>query len=98
MPSQEELNRFIGNFTQLTGNATDIIHTNDRMNMKAYYEKLVDLSQNPDAPIKNETWADVVESHFQIEYWPFIQSNQTKTCVNAVMRTSPMNLFKLGAE
>jgi hypothetical protein len=34
--------------------------------MKAYYEKLVDLGQNPDAPIKNETWADVVESHFQI--------------------------------
>ena len=65
--------------------------------MKAYYEKLVDQSQNAAAPIKNETWADVVETQFEIQFWPFIQSNQTKTCVNAVMNTSPMNLFKLGA-
>jgi hypothetical protein len=44
--------------------APEIIHTNDRLNMKAYYEKLVDTSQIPDAPIKNETWADVVETQF----------------------------------
>lgn len=64
IPSQEELDRFIGNFTQLTGNATDLIHTNDRTNLKAYYEKLVDVSQNAEAPIRNETWADVVETQF----------------------------------
>ena len=97
IPSQEELNRFIGNFVTMAEKAPEIIHTNDRLNMKAYYEKLVDTSQIPDAPIKNETWADVVETQFQIEYWPFVQSNQTKTCVNAVMTTSPMNLFKVGA-
>ena len=36
--------------------------------MKAYYEKLVEDSQS----IGNETWADVVETQFQIDFWPFI--------------------------
>jgi hypothetical protein len=63
VPSQLELYRFIGNFTQLAGNATNILHTNDRKNMKAYYELLVDEENSiSDIKIANETWADVVET------------------------------------
>ena len=47
--------------------------------------------------VSNSTWAQTVESNFVIDFWPFIQSNQTKTCVNDVMKHSPTNLFKLGA-
>ena len=32
-----------------------------------------------------------------LDFWPFIQSNQTYTCVNEVMANSPRNLFKLSA-
>ena len=47
--------------------------------------------------VDNSTWADTVISNFEIKYWPFTRSNQTKTCVNVVMNESPANLFKLKA-
>lgn len=62
IPSQKVLNQYIGSFVQLAGNATGILHTNDRVNMKAYYEKLVDKNFNPEPKIQNETWAEVVET------------------------------------
>ena len=98
IPPQAVLNRFIQNYTQLVGNASGLIHTNDRYNWRAYNEKLVDIFYSPNAPISNETWADVVQSSFEIDFWPYIQSNQTYTCVNEVMAYSPRNLFKIGAE
>lgn len=91
------LDKYIASIVTLQTNAAGILHTNDRLNMKAYYEKLVAGEIEESLKVKNETWADVVETQFEIDFWPFIQSNQTKTCVNAVMATSPMNLFKLGA-
>lgn len=57
------------------------------------------LSEDRDMSKKvaNETWANTVQTNFQIQYWPFIQSNQTRTCVNNVINESPENLFKLSA-
>jgi hypothetical protein len=38
-----------------------------------------------------------VQTNFEIHNWPFIQSNQTYTCLNSVLNYSPMNLFKINA-
>jgi len=71
-----------------------ILHTNDRYNLEAQSSLLVSRY----GLVSNETWAATVDANFMIEFWPFIQSNQTKTCVNSVMLNSPNNLFKLGAK
>lgn len=70
----------------------DILHTNDRYNLKAQLELLV-----LDDKVGNDTWAELVDTNFKILNWPFIQSNQTKTCVDSVLSYSPANLFKLDA-
>ena len=78
--------------------AKDVLHTNDRYNLKAMLEKLVikeKADQLEPAPIDNSTWSEVVVTNFEIKNWPYIQSNQTYTCINAVLAYSPMNLFKL---
>ena len=61
----------------------DLIHTDDRLSLKALNEKVVAEG------FANETWSSVVERSFDIEYWPFIQSNQTRTCLNVVDANSP---------
>ena len=40
-------------------------------------------------------WRKNIDLNFQIDFWPYIRSNQTKTCVDIVMENSPMNLEKL---
>ena len=89
-PFQQQIDAYVTPFSQLIGNSTKILHTNDRLNLLAISEIVVmenDL-------VKNETWAEAVEANFEIQFWPYIQSNQTKTCVNEVMEISPINIFK----
>lgn len=93
-PSQTEVDKYISKAQIIINNSVGVLHTNDRLNLKAILEKLV---QSPKAPVKNQTWVSVVRSNFEIQFWPFIQSNQTYTCVNIVMELSPRNLFKLDA-
>ena len=40
-------------------------------------------------------WNNTATYSYQIEFWPYIQSNQTDSCVNIVMENSPNNLMKL---
>mgnify|MGYP000005612237 CR=1 FL=1 len=75
IPPQSVIDGYILNYTKLISEASGEIHTNDRYNWRAYNEKLVDIFYNPSAPITNDTWAGVVGSSFEIEYWPYIQSN-----------------------
>lgn len=92
-PTQTELDNYIGNYSVLIDASVDVLHTLDRHNLVAISEQVV-MANNLTT---NSTWASTVESHFTIEYWPFIQSNNTYTCVDSVMLNSPSNLYKLGA-
>ena len=57
------------------------MHTLDRENFLAMSELIV----QSDGLVSNQTWSEAVDSKFMIDFWPFVQSNQTKTCVNEVM-------------
>jgi hypothetical protein len=43
-----------------------------------------------------DTWALAVDSHFNLTYWPFVQSNLTNTCMQQVMAVSRANIDKSG--
>lgn len=92
-PDQKLLDRYIAAYSKILDQSNLVLHTNDRYNLKAQLEKLVLDGEI----VANETWAEVVQTNFEIHNWPFIQSNQTYTCLNSVLNYSPMNLFKLDA-
>ena len=61
-PFQKQIDAYVTPFSQLIGNSTKILHTNDRLNLLAISEIVVmenDL-------VKNETWAEAVEANFEI--------------------------------
>ena len=93
-PNQTVVDRYNTAYEEIIKAGIGVLHTNDRYNLKAQLEMLV---ISDDAPIANDTWAEVVQTNFEIHNWPYIQSNQTYTCINAVLNYSPMNLFKLDA-
>lgn len=94
-PDQTVLDAYIKSYKEIitAAQADNALHTDDRYNLRAIFTQLV---QNKGIA-KNETWAEVVESNFNINYWPQVQSNQTRTCVDIVVYDSPANLFKLGS-
>ena len=92
-PTQKEVDAYITNYNQLISKSVGVMHTHDRVSLDAMNEMLVGSGL-----VKNETWADAVRANFVIDFWPFIQSNQTYECVSIVMQNSPSNLFKLGAK
>jgi hypothetical protein len=47
------------------------MHTLDRKNFLAMSELIVSSNEL----VTNETWSIAVEAKFEIDYWPFIQSN-----------------------
>ena len=77
---------------------TGKLHTNDRNNFKAMSE-MVQKEREESDPTKSaklsELWKNNIEHNFEVEFWPFIRSNQTRTCVDIVMENSPLNLEKL---
>ena len=89
-PSQTVIDNYIKNYTYVVQNSTGLIHTEDRHFWQAIQETLGNK-------LSNDTWASTVQTKFLIDFWPFIQSNQTYTCVNAVTSESPRNLFKTAA-
>jgi hypothetical protein len=78
------------------------LHTNDRVNLAAMSELVSEASssaqtiEEKDSAAKIlEQWNNTATYAYQIEFWPYIQSNQTDSCVNIVMENSPTNLMKL---
>ena len=39
-------------------------------------------------------WQTAVESQFNITYWPYVQTNNTRPCLEEVMAISLTNLMK----
>jgi len=78
----------------IASKSVGVLHTNDRNNKVAQLEQLVVAEKL----ITNTTWAGNVVQFFEIENWPFIQSNQTRTCVNSILEYSPNNMFKLDSK
>jgi hypothetical protein len=78
------------------------LHTNDRVNLAAMSELVSEASssaqtiEEKDSAAKIlEQWNNTATYAYQIEFRPYIQSNQTDSCVNIVMENSPTNLMKL---
>ena len=71
-PDQKLLNRYIDAYGKIIKASVGVLHTNDRYNLKAQLEKLVLESGSG---IENQTWAEAVQTNFEIHNWPFIQSN-----------------------
>ena len=102
LATQEELDTYVKNFKPLVEHAIGKLHTNDRANLQAMSELVGDASSNAGTEeektaaedILNQ-WNNTVITNFKIEFWPYIQSNQTNSCVNIVMANSPDNLMKL---
>lgn len=92
IPLQPFLDAYIKNYTQLIKASPGLLHTFDRDNLDTMFEILVQR----DEVVSNSTWAATVVSKFKFKFYPFIQSNQTHTCVDIVMKESPTNMFKLG--
>lgn len=93
IPLQHFLDFYIKNYTQLIKASPGLIHTYDRNDMQTMFDTLV-INQGV---VSNSTWAATVVSNFKFKFYPFIQSNQTHTCVDIVMQESPTNMFKLGS-
>jgi hypothetical protein len=45
----------------------------------------------------NKTWGDLVDSSFNITYWPYIQAGNNSDCLQQVMQQSLLNLQKLNS-
>jgi len=75
------------------------LHTNDRTNYKAMSEVVQKLKGETEENEKkvelDKLWEEKVRINFDMDFWPYIRSNQTKTCVDIVMENSPANLLKL---
>ena len=91
IPPQSQIDKYIAGYKQIIKEGVGKLHTNDRLNWEAMFEILVDQEN----VIKNQTWADTVTTNFENSYWPFIQSNQTRTCVSIAIFESPDNMFKM---
>ena len=72
-PPQFEIDNFIMNYTLLINmnkksDGSNLLHTNDRHNLKAISEKLTDMEElgSMDFVQLNYTWAGVVQSNFNI--------------------------------
>ena len=90
-PPQKRLDAYIGNLTKVLEAARGRVHTFDRDNIEDFYSLV--LSET----INRTDFMNTVQTRFDVKFWPFLQSNMTRTCVNIAMKESPENMNKLSA-
>ncbi|CDW76768.1 UNKNOWN [Stylonychia lemnae] len=87
-PGQDQLSQFV-KATRILIENTDC-HTLDRYSMIAQN----DCGAGGKGGDLYDQWAIATETLFNLTYWPFIQSNQTNTCMQQVMTLSRQSIDK----
>eukprot|EP00347_Sterkiella_histriomuscorum_P021376 403334190 len=87
-PGQEQVYKYV-NASRITMQNTNCSSL-DRYNMYAQN----DCGAGGKGGELYDNWALAVEAQFNMTYWPFIQSNQTNTCMNQVMAISRLSIDK----